>query len=141
MIVIRRATGTDLLAITEIYNEAILTTTATFDTEPKTVADRAEWLAGHRSRHAVIVAEATGNVVGWASLSAWSMRPAYADTAEVSLYVRAAQRGQGIGARLMATILAEGQQAEFHSILARVADGNEASLRVHRNQRDLSWWG
>jgi hypothetical protein len=41
-VTIRRATLADVPAITEIYNEAILTTTATFDLEPKTVAERTQ---------------------------------------------------------------------------------------------------
>ena len=44
---IRRAKQQDIAAITDIYNEAIRTTTATFDTEPKTIAERTEWLESH----------------------------------------------------------------------------------------------
>jgi phosphinothricin acetyltransferase len=60
MLIIRPATLEHIPAITAIYNEAIRTTTATFDTEEKTEADRAEWLAVHDARHPVIVAVATG---------------------------------------------------------------------------------
>jgi hypothetical protein len=45
-IVIRRAVIGDLDAITEIYNEAIVTTTATFDTEPKTALKCRRAIAG-----------------------------------------------------------------------------------------------
>ena len=66
-LIIRRAELADAEAITEIYNEAILTTTATFDTEAKEVAERIEWLKLHDDRHPVLVAEfveAAGAVVG-----------------------------------------------------------------------------
>jgi phosphinothricin acetyltransferase len=52
-VIIRRAELTDAEQITEIYNEAILTTTATFDTEPKDVAERVEWPKSHDDRHPV----------------------------------------------------------------------------------------
>jgi phosphinothricin acetyltransferase len=131
MATIRRAVEDDLPVITEIYNEAVLTTTATFDTEPKTVAERTDWFRAHGERHPLLVAEKEGQVVGWASLSAWSARRAYDDTAEVSLYVLASMRGQGIGGQLMAEILKAGQQAELHSVLARVTEENAASVRLH----------
>src|SRR5436190_8054769 len=99
-ILIRRAELADLESITAIYNEAILTTTATFDTEPKTASERLPWFQSHGERHPILVAESEGGVVGWASLSPWSERPAYDDTAETSFYVRAGRRGQGIGRAL-----------------------------------------
>lgn len=79
---IRRAELSDLEAITAIYNEAVLTTTATFDTEPKAAAERVAWFESHDDRHPILVAVSSGQLVGWASLSRWSERPAYDDTAE-----------------------------------------------------------
>lgn len=109
-----------------------MTTVATFDTEPKSEADRAAWFDAHDSRHPVLVAEVEGQVVGWASLSKWSDRLAYADTAEISLYVHSAQRGRGIGRRLVETIVIEGQKAGLHTLIARIAAGNEVSVRLHK---------
>ncbi len=131
-IAIRRAELADLQAITDIYNEAILTTTATFDTEPKAVVDRVAWFESHGDRHPILVAVAAGDVVGWASLSKWSDRRAYDLTAETTFYVRADQRGQGVGRQLKAAIIAEARRLGFHSLIARVAEGSSASL--HLNQ-------
>jgi phosphinothricin acetyltransferase len=132
MPLIRPATLADLTAITEIYNEAILTTTGTFDTEPKTVIERQAWFEAHGPRQPILVAEWQGQIVGWASLSKWSDRLAYADTAEISLYVYAIYRGQGIGKKLMTAIVEAGQQAGLHTVIARIASGNEASIRLHQ---------
>lgn len=130
--IIRRAVADDLAAMTAIYNEAIPTTTATFDTQPKSVTERQSWFEAHQTaRHPIMVAEQAGRVVGWASLSQWSPRPAYADTAEISIYVAAPQRGQGLGKRLMAVTLEAGQTAGLHTVLARVAGGNAGSIRLH----------
>lgn len=130
---IRRADVADLDAITEIYNQAILTTTATFDTEPKTREERRAWLESHDARHPVLVAVVDGRVVGWASLSKWSDRPAYDDTAETSFYVHADYRSRGIGRQLKQAIVDEARRLKFHTILARVAEGSNESLHLNRS--------
>ena len=81
--------------MTAIYNDAVARTTGTFDTEPKTLDQQREWFDRHGASHPVLVAEEAGRVVGWASLSPWSDRCAYARTAEVSVYVDESSRGGG----------------------------------------------
>jgi len=132
-VTIRRAELGDIPAITEIYNEAILTTTATFDTEPKTLADRTQWLESHDERHPVLVAEVEGRVVGWSSLTRWSDRSAYDDTAETSFYVISAHRGRGVGRMLKEAMIAEARRLKFHTIIARVADGSEESMHLNKS--------
>jgi phosphinothricin acetyltransferase len=129
---IRRAEPGDARAIAEIYNEAIQNTTATFDTEPKTEQDRLAWLQSHDDRHPVLVAERDGQIVGWASLSKWSDRPAYAGTAESSFYVAVQFRGLGIGRALKERLIEEARKLGLHTILARVAEGNAASLHLNK---------
>src|SRR5687767_3678393 len=128
---LRRAVLADAPAIAAVYNEAILTTTATFDTETKSVEDRIAWLAAHDARHPVIVAEAEGKVIGYVCLSRWSDRRAYDDTAETSFYVKSEFRGQGVGRRLKEAILEEARRLKFHSVIARVAQGSEESLHLN----------
>ena len=131
MIEIRSATINDLPAITEIYNEAVLNTTATFDTEIKTIEDRKIWFSNHTERHPVIVATLENKIVGWASLSRWSDRIAYDTTVEVSLYVHKDFRGRGIGKQLMEVITLEGGKAGTHNIISRITHGNEKSIHIH----------
>lgn len=128
---IRRANLSDLEAITAIYNEAILTTTATFDTEPKLAADRLPWFEEHDVRHPILVAVVDGQVVGWASLTRWSDRRAYDDTAETSFYVSSQYRGRGIGRLLKQAIIDEAQALGFHTLIARVAEGSNESLHLN----------
>lgn len=130
MLTIRPAKVEDLDAITEIYNDAILNTVATFDTEPKTLEEQKVWFANHVFTYPVLVAEQDGLVVGWASLSKWSEKHAYSETTEGSLYVKKEYRGQGIGKRLLESIIREGKKAGFHSVMARIAEGSEASIHL-----------
>ncbi|MCM2303470.1 MAG: GNAT family N-acetyltransferase, partial [Elusimicrobia bacterium] len=130
MTAIRPATDRDIPSITDIYNQAVLRATGTFDTEPKTLEQQRAWFSLHGPSHPVIVAEADGKVVGWASMSPYSDRCAYARTAEVSVYIDEKARGAGVGGALLEAILAAGKSAGLKQVLARVTEGNEASLRL-----------
>ncbi len=128
---IRPAQRSDLDAITDIYNEAILTTTATFDTEPKTTEQQQTWFEEHGTQYPLLVAEVDGSVVGWTCLSKWSDRRAYRETAESSTYVKQQYRGRGIGRQLKTAIESETRRLGFHTVLARVTEGSEASLHLN----------
>jgi phosphinothricin acetyltransferase len=129
---IRKAIYTDVPAITGIYNEAILTTTATFDTEPKTTAAQRKWFKAHGPKNPILVAVEGGKIIGWASLSAYSDRCAYSGTAELSVYVKEKFRNRGIGRKLMQAVLEEGKKAGLHTIISRIAGGNDISIHLHR---------
>jgi phosphinothricin acetyltransferase len=128
---IRKAVYTDVPAITGIYNEAILTTTATFDKEPKTTTSQRKWFKAHGPKNPIVVAVADGKVVGWASLSAYSDRCAYAETAEISVYVKESFRNQGLGKKLMQTVLDAGKKVGLHTVISRIAGGNNVSINLH----------
>jgi len=127
MLTIKQATLADLGQITEIYNGAIQKTTATFDTELKTLEEQEKWFANHDASHPVLIAEQDGLIVAWASLSQWSDRCAYSATAEISLYVKEEYRGKGIGKQLMKAIIQEGKTAGLHTVMARIAGSNKIS--------------
>jgi L-amino acid N-acyltransferase len=130
---IRKAEISDLSEITDIYNEAVLNTTATFDTEPKDMPERLQWFKSHDERHPIIIAEFEGAVAGWASLSKWSDRPAYRDTAETSFYVKSGYRNQGIGRKLKEAIIEEAERLRFHTLIARVAEESKASRHLNES--------
>jgi len=131
MLKIRPATDADQQRIMEIYNDAVLNTTATFDTEPRTIEKQMIWFRNHKKNHPVIVAEEDGKVIGWASLSPWSDRCAYDTTVEVSVYIDTDFRGKGIGSKLLEMVTLEGKKLSNHTVLSRITEGNEVSIHLH----------
>ena len=135
---VRSATLEDAPPIATIYNDAVATTVATFDTEPRSLEAQRAWLQQHRAPFTVLVVEDAGAVVGWASLSPWSDRKAYAGTAEVSVYVAGTHRGRGCGGALMDRLVGASDAAGFHTLIARVAEPNPASRRLHERRGFVS---
>ncbi len=129
---IRPAEAADLPAIADIYNDAVLNSTATFEVEPWTPEQRDRWFREHSHPYAVLVAVQDGDVLGWAALSPFQRKPAYRFAGETSLYVRAEHRGEGIGVLLLARLLEVAASNGFHSVLARIVGDNPTSLRLHR---------
>lgn len=132
-IIVRPAVRRDAPAMAEIYNQAVARSTATFDTEPETVEDRERWLLDHAApQHPVLVALHDGRVIGWASLSRYSSRPAYVATVEASAYVDENVTGRGVGRALGAALLEAGRAGGVHAVLARICTENTASLAMSR---------
>ena len=90
----RPATPDDTADIARIYNEGIEDRVGTFETRPRTPADIEAWFDG---RHPIVVVEAEGEVVGFASTSMYRARDCYAGIAEFSVYVARSHRGHGAG--------------------------------------------
>lgn len=130
MLHIRLATLEDIPAITDIYNEAIIYTPNTFDTIPKTVADRERWFHEHMPAYPILVAVVGGIVVGFASISKWSTRPAYRHTVSASIYLHEEFRGQGIGKKLLTSLVQTAFEAGFHTLMGNIYEGNRASLHL-----------
>jgi len=127
---IREAATEDIESIARIYNHYVLHGTATFDTEPKSIEDRAVWLDSHGPRHPVLVALVDGDVVGWGSLSPWHTRPAYDDSVEVSTYIDPDHLGEGIGSQLMEALIERASDIGHHAVISQIVAGNEASLAL-----------
>jgi phosphinothricin acetyltransferase len=128
---IRDARESDLPALLEIYNDAVLTSPSTFDLEPQTLGQRSKWLSDHGGLHPLVVAEDHDQVVGYASLSRFRDKPGYLKSAEDSVYVHKDFQGKGVGTMLMKEILARAARLGYHTIIAGIVPPNEASVRLH----------
>jgi len=132
-VVVRAAHQGDLAAILEIYNDAVLHTTASYDYEPRTLEHRHAWFEDHvKNDYAIFVAtDLSGHVLGWSALNRFHDRPGYRFTAENSVYVAAERRGQGIGKRLLAPLIPAAEQRGIHAIIAAIDSANPVSIRLH----------
>ena len=114
--------------VNSIYLEGIATGHATFQTAGKSWE---EWDAGHIAS-CRIAAVQNGILLGWAALSAVSSRCVYAGVAEVSIYLSAESRGQGIGSLLMDRLISESESAGIWMLQAGIFPENEASIALHK---------
>lgn len=130
---LRLATPDDAEQIRQIYNVEVTSSTVTFDLVPRSLSDQLEWQAARSGAHAVVVAEADGEVLGFASLSSWRDRPAYSTTVEDSVYVHRDHQGRGVGKALLAVLIDTATAHGFHACMARIVGGHEASIALHRS--------
>ncbi|HEY9828125.1 MAG TPA: N-acetyltransferase family protein [Stenomitos sp.] len=136
----RLATLADLPRIVEIYNQTIPSRQVTADLEPVDLESRLSWFAAHQpATRPLWVVEQEGEVKGWLSFSDFYGRPAYRQTTEISLYIDAAARRQGIGTYLLQAAIAHAPVLELECLLAFIFEHNEPSLRLFQNAGFQSW--
>ncbi len=128
---LRHATVADADVLRLIYNHEVENTTVTFDLVPRTLAQQQQWIRDREGALGVIVAEISGQVAGFASLSPYRDRPAYNTTVEDSIYVASTARGSGVGKALLNELIVMAEARGFHTILAHIAGGHEASIALH----------
>ena len=129
----RLAERRDAEALRDIYNVEVLESTVTFDLVPRSLAEQVAWIDEHAGGHPAIVAVGDDDsVVGFASLSPYRPRPAYAPTVEDSVYVHRDRRGDGIGRLLLGDLVELARSHGFHSAIGRIVGGHEASIALHR---------
>lgn len=128
---IRLAERDDLPRIVSIYNQAVAAR-ATADLDPVTVEQREAWFAGHDpARYPILVAERGDEVAGWASLSAHRPgRRAVRRAVEVSYYVHADHRRQGVASALLEAALERCPELGCDVVFAIVLGDNQASLAL-----------
>ena len=132
---IRLATTDDVGAINEIYNYYVATSLCTFHLEPITHAERLAWLQAHGPRHPVTVIQGKGDgkVLGWASLSTFRERPAYAATVETSVYIHHEHHGKGLGRALLVDLVTRARELGHHTMLGGMEASQVASMRLHES--------
>lgn len=131
---VRLATIEDAEAIRTIYNREVTGSTVTFDLVPRSLEAQQAWIEAHAGAHPAIVVvddDAEATVIGFGSLSPYRSRPAYSTTVEDSVYVHADHQGRGIGKLLLEELVRLATVHGFHSMMARIVGGHEASIRLH----------
>jgi len=133
VITFRDAVIDDLPKLLEIYNWAVVNTTASFDLTPQTLEQRKVWFSHYGGKHPLIVAELDGVVAGYASLSEYRQKEGYVTTAENSVYVDPNYHRRGVGKALLAEIISIGRKKGYHCIMAGISAGNDVSVKMHES--------
>ena len=129
-IAIRPALPEDADAVARIYNCGIAERQATFETRPRTPDEVHGWL--EQKRPFLVATDARATVVGFARLTPYSTRKAYAGIGEHGIYVDPDARGRQVGLTLLNELAQVAEQAGYYKLTSRIFTSNEASLRLHR---------
>ena len=130
---IRPADRGDLTRINEIYNSYIVGRHTSFDIEPWTPEERAEWYAKYvePSRYHLLVIEVVGLVMGFASSSPFRDKAAYDTSVETTILLDERILGRGFGRPLLEALLEQITDGSLHRAYALIALPNEPSVRLH----------
>jgi L-amino acid N-acyltransferase YncA len=132
-ITIRQARESDIPGILEIYNDAILNTTALYTYELFTLQMMQQWFAEKTAKNLPVFVASLGNTVaGFASYGPFRPWPAYKYSVEHSIYVHKDQRGKGIAQKLLRTLIDHAAAANLHTIVAGIDSENEVSINLHK---------
>ena len=130
---IRAATRTDLPRLTEIYNHYVTHTPITFDIEPYTPEHRSTWFGQFSTagRYRLLVAEESGELMGYAGTTRFRPKAAYDTTVETSIYCAPNAVGKGIGSRLYSALFETIAGEDIHRVVAGYTLPNPASAALH----------
>lgn len=128
---VRDATAADAAACAAIYAPYVTGTPITFETDVPDERTFAERIEAALARHAWLVAEQEGIVVGYAYGGVWRSRPAYRYACETTVYLRQDLRRSGTGRALMTALLDRLADLGYRRALAGVTLPNAASVGLH----------
>lgn len=131
---IRSAQEKDLQDILDIYNDAVLNTTAVYTYKAQTLDTREIWYKQKMEEgYPVIVNELDNKVVGFATFGPFRPWPAYKYSIEHSIYVDGSYRRKGIATSLLKEIIAIANEREYMTLIAGIDAANEKSIAMHKN--------
>jgi L-amino acid N-acyltransferase YncA len=129
---IRSIATHDLERIAAIYNHYIRHTAISFEEVEVTIEQLAERVdAVTSSSLPWLVAELSGQVVGYAYAGKFHQRSAYRFTVEATVYLAHGMPGNGIGTQLYSELFAQLKRQDIHSIIGIIALPNQPSIALH----------
>lgn len=132
MLNIRPIETGDIERCLEIYNYYIENTTITFEEEPLTLSEFSERIKGITKSYPFLVAEESGNVVGYAYFDVFNARSAYRHTADLSVYLDKNCLSKGVGSLLYKELERKAPNYEINNIVSLITSENEKSVAFHK---------
>ncbi len=139
--IIRHATIDDLPRIVDIYNSTVHTRMVTADTAPVSTESRVGWFHEHNpvNRPLWVIEDENSQINGWVSFQSFYGRPAYAATAEISIYLDVSQRGKGLGKEVLQYAINKAKEFGIKTLLGFIFVHNEPSLKLFRHSGFEDW--
>jgi L-amino acid N-acyltransferase YncA len=122
-----------LEAIRCIFNEAIVTSTALYDYQPRSPETMQAWWAAKQAGHYPVIGvlSKTGDLMGFASYGPFRSFPAYKYTVEHSVYVDSRFRGRGLGRQLLERAILAAEAQGYHAMVGVIDADNAVSIALH----------
>jgi len=120
-------------AILGILNDAIVSSTALYDYEPRALSSMNGWFAAKQAGDFPVwgALDAADTLLGFASYGTFRAWPAYKYSVEHSVYVARAARGQGVGKALMQRLIQSATEQQLHAIIGGIDAANAESVAFH----------
>lgn len=134
-----RASLKDLPFLVEVYNASIPSRLSTADIEPVSVESKLDWFNQHGSSRPIFIVEFDGQRAGWVGFSDFYGRPAYASTAELSIYLKEEYRGKGLGTSAAKEMINIAPSLGISNLLAFVFAHNHASIHMFEKIGFNTW--
>ncbi|WP_298285513.1 GNAT family N-acetyltransferase [Acidocella sp.] len=120
-------------AILDIFNEAIVSSTALYDYKPRPPASMAGWFGAKTAGGFPVVGVegSAGTLLAVGSYGAFRAWPAYKYTVEHSVYVHKDHRGRGLGRVVMEQLIAAARRHDLHAMMGGIDAANKGSIALH----------
>ncbi|HEY0053786.1 MAG TPA: GNAT family N-acetyltransferase [Pedobacter sp.] len=120
--------------ILDIFNDAILNSTALYDYQPRTMENMKTWFESKADKNYPIIGviDEQDQLMGFGTYGMFRERPAYKYTVEHSLYIHKNFRGQGLGKIILREIIDNATNQNYHCLVAGIDSTNEASIKLHK---------
>lgn len=130
---IRDAVHSDIGAITDIYNDAVIHSTAIWNDETVDTANRSAWFDARKAADfpVIVAVNESDAVIAYATFGDWRAWDGYKHTVEHSIYVHTDQQRGGLGIQLMTELIVRARAAGKHAMIASIEASNYGSIRLH----------
>lgn len=120
-------------AILAIFNEAIATSTALYDYQPRSADSMVAWFAAKAAGNYPVIGavDEHGTLLGFASYGPFRAFPAYKYSVEHSIYVHRDHRGQGLGRALLEKLIEAATGQDLHMLVGVIDMANTGSIALH----------
>ena len=121
--------------ILDIFNDAIINSTALYDYQPRTEDNMKTWFENKIKGNFPVIGlvDETDRLLAFGSYGTFRTWPAYKYTVEHSLYVQKEHRGKGLGKMILQEIINAAVKQEYHCLIAGIDSTNQTSIRLHQS--------